>query len=105
MKRIFKNLMLGALLLTTSAQVTHAGISQTAKSAAQYLLKKVGNNPGWVAYAAIIPCVYMFVAEQENPGSSEEKAAIWYRTLRACLPIGLGAVAISAACNWWASKL
>lgn len=101
MKHVFTNLILG-LLLTTSAQIAHAGIGQIAKNAAQYVLKKVGNNPGWVAYAGLLPLMYLIYDEPDPILEPKEKVK---RIGRAAGLVAFASIAFSAACNWWASKL
>jgi hypothetical protein len=104
MKRIINTLMLSLFLL--ACPTVHAGLNQTVKNAMHYTLKKVGDNPGWLAYAAMIYSMYRYTLQDDDDEAElEEKTKTFGETLIKALPLGAAAIAFSAACNWWASRL
>ncbi len=106
MKRIINKLALSILLLSCGTQTMHAGLSQMAKSAAHSVLQRIGNNPGWLAYAGLVAATYGHLLSMEERSYSREidEADTAWRVAKVSAFIGFSAVALSAACKWWASQ-
>lgn len=106
MKRMINKIVLSLLLLSCGTQTVHAGLSQMTKSAAHSVLKTVGDNPGWLAFAGMIVATYDHLLRMESRRYEREidEADTAWRLAKASTVIGLSAIALSAACKWWASK-
>lgn len=103
MKQIFSKIMLSLLFATLLCSSTmHAGLSLMVKKNVHSILKKVGDNSGWLAFSLMIPLLYIQYDEADPEAAPELR--IESIVINSSI-LAFGAVAFSAACNWWASRL
>lgn len=93
-------------ILVVSSMPAHAGLKEMTKNSFGYILKKVGDNPGWLAYAALAACTYKsLVCTAAVEGNTEEENKFATKVAAGSLGIAAASAFIAYVCSWCAKKI